>query len=112
MRIYFHYRRRYTDVSESASYCHPDFASNRQGLSKPPLPESETRSCYPAGMVRSIGIRAKEETVAHNLYAVLREFDDLGADVIYSESFPGDQIGQAIMNRLTKAAGHHIIHVM
>ncbi len=59
----------------------------------------ETRTCYPAGMIQSIGIRAKEETVAHNLYAVLREFDDLGADVIYSESFPGDQIGQAIMNR-------------
>ena len=69
----------------------------------------ETRTCYPADMIQSIGIRAKEETVAHNLYAVLREFDDLGADVIYSESFPGDQIGQAIMNRLTKAAGYHII---
>ena len=69
----------------------------------------ETRTCYPAGMIQSIGIRAKDETVAHNLYAVLREFDDLGADVIYSESFPGDQIGQAIMNRLTKAAGYHII---
>lgn len=69
----------------------------------------ETRSCYPAGMIRSIGIRAREETVAHNLYAVLREFDDLEADVIFSESFPGDQIGQAIMNRLTKAAGYHII---
>ena len=69
----------------------------------------ETRTGYPAGMIQSIGIRAKEETVAHNLYAVLREFDDLGADVIYSESFPGDQIGQAIMNRLTKAAGYHII---
>ena len=69
----------------------------------------ETRTCYPAGMIQSIGIRAKEETVAHNLYAVRREFDDLGADVIYSESFPGDQIGQAIMNRLTKAAGYHII---
>ena len=69
----------------------------------------ETRTCYPAGMIQSIGIRAKEETVAHNLYAVLREFDDLGADVIYSESFPGDQIGQSIMNRLTKAAGYHII---
>lgn len=69
----------------------------------------ETRSCYPAGMIQSIGIRAREETVAHNLYAVLREFDDLGADVIYSESFPDDQIGQAIMNRLTKAAGYHVI---
>ncbi len=71
----------------------------------------ETRSCYPAGMIRSIGIRAKEETVAHNLYAVLREFDDLEADVIFSESFPGDQIGQAIMNRLSKAAGYHIMKV-
>lgn len=71
----------------------------------------ETRSCYPAGMIRSIGIRAREETVAHNLYAVLREFDDLEADVIFSESFPGDQIGQAIMNRLSKAAGYHIMKV-
>ena len=26
----------------------------------------ETRTCYPAGMIQSIGIRAKEETVAHN----------------------------------------------
>ena len=65
----------------------------------------ETRFCYPAGMIRSVGIRAREETVAHNLYAVLREFDDLEADVIFSESFPDDQIGQAIMNRLSKAAG-------
>lgn len=71
----------------------------------------ETRSCYPAGMIRSIGIRAREETVAHNLYAVLREFDDLEADVIFSESFPGDQIGRAIMNRLSKAAGYHIMKV-
>ena len=58
-----------------------------------------------------MGIRAREETVAHNLYAVLREFDDLEADVIFSESFPDDQIGQAIMNRLSKAAGYHIIKV-
>ena len=50
-----------------------------------------------------------EMCIRDSLYAVLREFDDLGADVIYSESFPGDQIGQAIMNRLTKAAGYHII---
>ena len=71
----------------------------------------ETRFCYPAGMIRSVGIRAREETVAHNLYAVLREFDDLEADVIFSESFPDDQIGQAIMNRLSKAAGYNIIKV-
>ena len=71
----------------------------------------ETKSLYPAGMVRSLGLREKEETLAHNLYAVLREFDDRKADFIFSESFSKDHLGQAIMNRLTKAAGYHILKV-
>ena len=54
---------------------------------------------------------SREETIAHNLYAVLREFDDLEADYIYSESFSADHLGQAIMNRLKKAAGYHMIKV-
>lgn len=68
----------------------------------------ETKENYPGGMIKSMGIRAKEETIAHNLYGVLREFDDLNADFIFSESFSKDHLGQAIMNRLTKAAGYHI----
>ena len=71
----------------------------------------ETRARYPQGEVRSVGLRAKEETIAHNLFAVLREFDDLKVDCIYSESFSKDHLGQAIMNRLTKAAGYHILNV-
>lgn len=71
----------------------------------------ETSDLYPGGMIRSIGSRLKEESVAHNLYAVLREFDDLDADYIFSESFSRSHLGQAIMNRLTKAAGYHIIKV-
>ena len=71
----------------------------------------ETIDLYPEGMVRSIGKRSNEESVAHNLYAVLREFDDLNVDYIYSESFSRSNLGQAIMNRLTKAAGYHIINV-
>ncbi|MCC8127961.1 MAG: threonylcarbamoyl-AMP synthase [Clostridiales bacterium] len=71
----------------------------------------ETRALYEAGLIRSVGVRAKEETIAHNLFAVLREFDELGADVIFSESFAGDHLGLAIMNRLTKAAGYRIIRV-
>ena len=71
----------------------------------------ETRARYPQGEVRSVGLRAKEETIAHNLFAVLREFDDLNVDCIYSESFSKDHLGQAIMNRLTKAAGYHILKV-
>lgn len=71
----------------------------------------ETLKSYPWGMVRSIGSRVHEESIAHNLYAVLREFDDLNADYIFSESFSRNHLGQAIMNRLTKAAGYHIIQV-
>lgn len=69
----------------------------------------ETKAEYPFGIVRSMGVRAREETIAHNLYAVLREFDDLEADYIFSESFSREHLGQAIMNRLSKAAGYHII---
>lgn len=71
----------------------------------------ETMGEYPAGMVKSIGLRKKEETIAHNLYGVLRDFDDQGVDYIYSESFSRDHLGQAIMNRLIKAAGYHILRV-
>ncbi|MBO5574030.1 MAG: threonylcarbamoyl-AMP synthase [Clostridium sp.] len=68
----------------------------------------ETRNRYPLGSVLSIGKRGSEASVAHNLYAVLREFDDRGMEFIYSEGFPEDHLGQAIMNRLNKAAGYHI----
>lgn len=71
----------------------------------------ETMGEYPVGMVKSIGLRKKEETIAHNLYGVLRDFDDQGVDYIYSESFSRDHLGQAIMNRLIKAAGYHILRV-
>ena len=72
---------------------------------------TETKELYPQGMVLCVGTRAEEETVAHNLFAVLREFDDLKADYIYSESFSDHKLGQAIMNRLTKAAAYHIVKV-
>ena len=71
----------------------------------------ETKDCYPQGILRCIGERSHEETIAHNMFAVLREFDDLQVDCIFSESFSKDHLGQAIMNRLTKAAGYHIIRV-
>lgn len=69
----------------------------------------ETRKFYQDGTVQVIGSREHEETVAHNLYAVLREFDELDVDCIFSEGFSEDQLGQAIMNRLCKAAGYHIV---
>lgn len=58
-----------------------------------------------------IGSRKDPSTIAHNLFDVLRSFDGLQVDRIYSESFEGGQLGDAIMNRLKKAAGYHIVDV-
>lgn len=69
----------------------------------------ETVSFYRGDLVLSIGARKEEETIARHLYGVLREFDAYGADVIYSESFTAPGIGQAVMNRLLKAAGHRVL---
>lgn len=71
----------------------------------------ETCRCYPAGIVKSVGTRIHEETVAQHLYGILREFDALNVDIIYSESFSEEGIGQALMNRMLKAAGHHVLEV-
>lgn len=71
----------------------------------------ETSRAYGTGIVKSIGSRAEEDTIARHLYGILREFDDLNVDVIYSESFSTPRIGQAIMNRMLKAAGHQVIEV-
>lgn len=71
----------------------------------------ETMGQYPKGIVKSIGSRAEEETIAHHLYEVLREFDQCQVSAIYSEAFYTPRMGQAIMNRLLKAAGHKVIDV-
>lgn len=68
-----------------------------------------TKSLYEADVVKSVGNREDESTIAHELFKVLREFDDEQIDIMYSESFDDSGIGQAIMNRLLKAAGHNVI---
>lgn len=68
----------------------------------------ETRHFYNEGAVVSVGSRKNEKTIAHNLYGVLRDFDTEDADCIYSETFYDTGLGQAIMNRLIKAAGYHV----
>ena len=70
---------------------------------------AEVLEQYHADVVKCIGSRKDEETIARNLFSVLREFDDENVTSIYSESFPAQGLGQAIMNRLLKAAGHRIV---
>ena len=69
----------------------------------------ETEHLYTKGLIKSIGTREDESSIAHNLYRVLREFDEEDVQCIYSEAFDTEGIGNAIMNRLSKAAGHHVI---
>ena len=59
----------------------------------------------PRVSVRILGRRAQPETLAHELFDALRWFDEQPAEVIYTERFPDEQIGAALMNRLQKAAG-------
>ena len=70
----------------------------------------ESGGRYTGGIVKSVGKRSDEESIARHLYAVLREYDELDVSVIYSEAFETPRMGQAIMNRLLKAAGHQVIH--
>ena len=71
----------------------------------------ESRSSYPEGDVQCIGSLADEEAIARHLYGILRDFDEKETAYIYSESFYTPHMGQAIMNRLIKAAGHQVITV-
>lgn len=71
----------------------------------------ESAAKYIGGIVKSVGSRRDEVSIARNLYRLLREFDDEAVEVIYSEAFDTPNMGQAIMNRLLKAAGHHVMYV-
>ena len=71
----------------------------------------ETAASYPVGIVKSVGTRTAELSISSHLYGILREFDQLQVTRIYSEAFETPMLGQAIMNRLMKAAGHQVILV-
>nr|WP_288247761.1 L-threonylcarbamoyladenylate synthase [uncultured Romboutsia sp.] len=59
------------------------------------------------GEVLSLGNTLEE--VGSNLFDALRQMDKMNIDIVYSEEFPTDGVGQAIMNRLLKSAGYKTI---
>lgn len=85
--------------------------AKEKGLKAAVIATEETKSLYESDVVLSIGTREEEDSIARHMYKILRDCDKLDVDVIYSESFKTPRIGQAIMNRLLKAAGHQVIHV-
>ena len=73
------------------------------------LVAEESLDIYRADVVLTSGARRDAASVARGLYDALRAFDQLDVDVIFSESFTGDGLCAAIMNRLQKASGHQMI---
>lgn len=85
--------------------------SRQKGYKTGVIATVENAEKYRADVVKVVGNRGDDTAIAASLYRILREFDDEEVDAIYSESFAADGIGQAIMNRLLKAAGHKYIKI-
>ena len=73
------------------------------------LATDETQKSYRAAVVKSLGSRFNLAIIAQNLFRLLREVDAENVDVIIAEGIPSEGMGLAVMNRLRKASGYHII---
>ena len=73
------------------------------------LATDETQTAYKEEVVKSLGSRSNLKSVAKNLFRLLREIDAQNVDVIIAEGVSSDGLGLAVMNRLRKASGYHII---
>ena len=60
--------------------------------------------------VLSLGSLDDPLAQAAALFASLRKFDELGADKVFAEAVPSGGVGDAVMNRLFRAAGGKIIN--
>lgn len=59
----------------------------------------------------TIGSLTNPESIAHSLFAALRQMDDEGMQVILCETVEAEGIGLAIMNRMSRAAAFHVLDV-
>ena len=61
--------------------------------------------------VRSLGSLNDQNEMANNLFSALRDMDEWGIDIIFIHHISTHGLGYAMMNRLIKASGYHIINV-
>lgn len=99
-------------AAEVVSYINEQLAWHKsRGAKTGVIATDETADSYHADCIKSVGKREDEEQIARQLFRILREFDDEEVQVIYAESFESQGVGEAIMNRLLKAAGHQVEHL-
>ena len=93
-------------------YINQKIALDREmGLKTGVIASDSTCPEYEADFVHSTGETGSMRDAAHRLFSILRALDDEGADKIYSEGFKAGGIGDAVMNRLLKAAGHNVVNL-
>ena len=69
------------------------------------LTTDEHLSCYKTGIVFSVGSLKEPDQILHNLFDVLRRFDEEEVYRIYAEDLSEADTTGALMNRLLKSAG-------
>ena len=76
------------------------------------LTVEEHRECYPKDAVTVIAGTMKDPfSMERTLFAALRRFDELKVDRIFAEDLSKYGAGEAVMNRLLKAAGGDLLSV-
>lgn len=87
--------------------------AKRQGFSVGVLATDESICYYKEvdGVVLSLGSLEDSLQQASNLFHCLRRFDDMGVDMVFAEAVPKGGAGDAVMNRLYRAAGGKIVTV-
>lgn len=77
------------------------------------LATRENKKCYEGrgAVVLEVGSRLKPDVIGANLFSALRKFDDMDVDIILAEGIEEKEEGLAVMNRMVRAAGFHLIDV-
>ncbi len=99
-------------VKMAQGICEKIIEEKKKNLSVGVLATDENRGYYKeADIVQSVG--AKDNSIEHAamLFTALRRFDEAGVDVILSEILPQTGVGDAVMNRLYRAAAGRIIEL-
>lgn len=74
------------------------------------LVSAETAALLPPSVVAEVyGAAEDAAALAATLYTRLRAFDGAGVEQIFAEGLAEEGLGLAVMNRLRKACGYHII---
>lgn len=81
----------------------------KEGLKVGLITDKGQAQGYVADSIKLIESRNDSQQLARDLFKFLREFDDEGIDRMYVASVEQTGIGQAVMNRMLKAAGHRVV---